>query len=264
MPVNIDGCALRRALAEGRPALGVQMVMPSAHVARVVASVPGLTYVLIDLEHGGLADSEMHAAIHAIAPFGVSPIVRLPSGEPWMIKRALDAGAHGIAIPMVSTPEEAAAVASAARFPPRGTRGFGSTYSRDAFGWLSDDEYRQKANDEIIVAVMIETRQGFENAEAIINTPGIDVIIVGDTDLCLSMGYELNPQNPPKEVIDAGAHISTLAKAAGKWQGGRIRPSTGGVREMMSRGIQMIGVALDAWTLRDSLTAAVKEAQKAS
>ena len=69
--------------------------------------------------------------------------------------------------------EEAAAIASAARFGPVGSRGFGSTYSRDAFGWSSDEEYRQKANAEIIVAVMIETRQGYENAEAIINTPGI-------------------------------------------------------------------------------------------
>lgn len=59
---------------------------------------------MIDLEHGGLSDMEMHHAIHAIAPFGVSPIVRLPAGEPWLIKRALDAGAHGIIIPMVSTP----------------------------------------------------------------------------------------------------------------------------------------------------------------
>ena len=46
----------------------------------------------------------MHVAIHSIAPFGVSPIVRLPCGESWLIKRALDAGAHGIAIPMVETP----------------------------------------------------------------------------------------------------------------------------------------------------------------
>lgn len=46
----------------------------------------------------------MQAAIQAIVPFGVSPIVRIPAGEPWMIKRALDAGAHGIAVPMVSTP----------------------------------------------------------------------------------------------------------------------------------------------------------------
>lgn len=58
---------------------------------------------MIDLEHGGLSDTEMHTAIQAIAPFGVSPIVRLPSGEAWLIKRALDAGAHGIFVPMVST-----------------------------------------------------------------------------------------------------------------------------------------------------------------
>ena len=74
------------------------------------------------------------------------------------------------------------------------------------------------------------------------------------------MGYELNSSNPPQEVIDAIDHISALVKAAGKWQGGRIRPSTGGVKAMMSRGIQMIGVALDAWILRDSIAAAVKDA----
>lgn len=85
--------------------------------------------------------------------------------------------------------------------------------------------------------------------------------MTGETDLCLSMGYELTPGNPPGEVTRAVDHISALAKAAGKWQGGRIRPSTGGVKEMMGRGIQMIGVALDAWILRESIAAAVKEAE---
>ncbi|CAH0057986.1 unnamed protein product [Clonostachys solani] len=233
MGLNIDGSPLRKALESGRPALGVQMVLPSAHVARVIAGVPGLTYVTIDLEHGGLADMEMQSAINSIAPFGVSPLVRLPSGEPWLIKRALDAGAHGIVIPLVSTPEEAAKIAAAARFPPLGTRGFGSTFSRDAFGWSSDDEYREKANGEVIVAVLIETREGYENIDDIVKTPGIDVVMIGETDLCLSMGYNLDPYDPPKEVIEATERISSSAKAAGKWQGGRIRPSSGGVKELM-------------------------------
>jgi 2-keto-3-deoxy-L-rhamnonate aldolase RhmA len=92
----------------------------------------------------------------------------------------------------------------------------------------------------------------------------LDVIMTGETDLCLSMGYELTPSNPPEEVIEAIQRISSLAKAAGKWQGGRIRPSTGGVKDMMLRGIQMIGVGLDAWALRDCLTAAAKEAEASS
>lgn len=88
--------------------------------------------------------------------------------------------------------------------------------------------------------------------------------MTGETDLCLSMGYELTPNSPPKEVTDAINHISELAKAAGKWQGGRLRPSTGGVKDMMPRGIQMIGVGLDAWMLRDAITVAVKNAEASS
>ena len=78
------------------------------------------------------------------------------------------------------------------------------------------------------------------------------------------MGYDLRPSNPPPEVVDGVLRISALAKAAGKWQGDRIRPSTGGVKELMSRGVQMIGVGLDAWALRDVLSAAVQEANATS
>lgn len=85
--------------------------------------------------------------------------------------------------------------------------------------------------------------------------------MTGETDLCLSMGYDLTPNNPPKEVLEAIDRISSLARTAGKWQGGRIRPSTGGVKEMMAKGIQMIGVGLDAWVLRDNLTTAVELAE---
>lgn len=88
--------------------------------------------------------------------------------------------------------------------------------------------------------------------------------MTGETDLCLSMGHELNSTDPPKEVLEAIGHISSLAKAAGKWQGGRIRASTGGVREMMARGIQMIVVGLDAWVLSEGLTSALQEAEASS
>lgn len=88
--------------------------------------------------------------------------------------------------------------------------------------------------------------------------------MTGETDLCLSMGYELTPNNPPKEVTKAIERVSSLAKASGKWQGGRIRPSTGGVKDMMSRGIQMIVVDLDAWALRNALTHAIQAAEASS
>jgi 4-hydroxy-2-oxoheptanedioate aldolase len=57
----------------------------------------------VDCEHGNIADNEMYLAVGAIAAAGASPIVRIPAGEVWMMKRALDAGAHGIMIPMCET-----------------------------------------------------------------------------------------------------------------------------------------------------------------
>jgi 4-hydroxy-2-oxoheptanedioate aldolase len=60
-------------------------------------------WVLIDCEHGNISDNEMYLAIGAIASEGASPIVRVPAGEPWLLKRAMDAGAHAIMVPMCET-----------------------------------------------------------------------------------------------------------------------------------------------------------------
>lgn len=85
--------------------------------------------------------------------------------------------------------------------------------------------------------------------------------MTGETDLCLSMGYELEPNDPPHEVQHAIRRISKIAQTTCKWQGGRIRPSTGGVKDMMARGIQMIVIGLDAWMFRDGLSTAVEQAE---
>jgi len=81
-------------------------MFPTPSTSRTIARIPGIAWVLIDQEHGNIGDSEMHECIANIAPYGVSPLVRIPDSERWMIKRALDAGAHGIMIPMLSKVEE--------------------------------------------------------------------------------------------------------------------------------------------------------------
>ena len=92
-------------------------MFPSPSTSRTLARIPGLSWVLIDQEHGNVSDSAMHECIANIAPYGVSPLVRVPDSERWMIKRALDAGAHGIMVPLVSTIEEVEEVVRQVRFP---------------------------------------------------------------------------------------------------------------------------------------------------
>jgi 4-hydroxy-2-oxoheptanedioate aldolase len=124
----------------------------------------------------------MHDSIHAIASCGVSPVVRIPANEGWMVKRALDAGAHGIVVPLLYTVEDATKLVQTAKFPPVGQRGFGSPFSMGSFdvkGKLTGYEYMTNANDNLLTIVQIETKEAFENVEAIAAVPGIDVLFVG-------------------------------------------------------------------------------------
>jgi len=93
-------------LHSSKLSIGAWQMFPTPSTSRTIARIPGIAWVLIDQEHGNIGDSEMHECIANIAPYGVSPLVRIPDSERWMIKRALDAGAHGIMIPMLSKVEE--------------------------------------------------------------------------------------------------------------------------------------------------------------
>lgn len=140
-------------------------MLPGSHLSRVMSRC-GFDWILVDCEHGNIADAEMHESVSAIASTGVSPIVRIPGNEGWMVKRVLDAGAHGVLVPLLYTADDARRLVQTAKFPPQGQRGFGSPFSMGAFdvqGNLSQLEYLQNANDNLITAVQIETKEALEN-----------------------------------------------------------------------------------------------------
>ena len=124
----------------------------------------------------------MHEAVAAIAECGVSPIVRIAANESWMVKSksswltkgcmkancasftgALDSGAHGIIVPLLYTVEDAKKLVDSAKFPPRGSRGFGSPFPMEKFGGQTTTEYLQQANDALLTIVQIETKEALEN-----------------------------------------------------------------------------------------------------
>lgn len=122
----------------------------------------------------------MHEAVQAIAATGVSPIVRVAADEGWMVKRALDCGAHGIIVPLLRTQADAQKIVRAAKFPPLGIRGFGSPFSMGAFTAAGGNmptsiEYLKQANDSLLTIIQIETREALENVNAIAGTEGVDV-----------------------------------------------------------------------------------------
>lgn len=145
--------------------------LPSTRTAQLVAST-GLDGVIIDCEHGHISDDSMHSAVTAISSQGVSPLVRLSMTHADLIKRALDAGAHGILVPMINTPEDARNVVQYAKFPPQGLRGQGSAFPGFAFG-VDIPTYMATANETLLTCLQIESRVGVENVDAICAVPGV-------------------------------------------------------------------------------------------
>jgi 4-hydroxy-2-oxoheptanedioate aldolase len=176
---------VKRALKEGKPAVGTWLSMGSITATRFLARA-GWDWLTVDIEHT-LVDWETATHLFAsIADAGCIALARVPANRHDHIKRVLDNGAHGIVVPMVNSREEALAAVSAAKYPPVGTRSVGGSVHALNFGTTAPD-YFAHANEEILVVLQCEHIQAVESADDIFSVPGIDAIFVGPNDLAASM-----------------------------------------------------------------------------
>ncbi|CAI7617430.1 unnamed protein product [Penicillium palitans] len=209
---RVDNPRLRllNMLREGSKPIMTFMGLPSFRTAQVVA-LCGVDAIIIDCEHGHINDDSMHTATAAIAAQGVSPIIRIRMTHPDLIKRALDAGAHGIVVPQINTAEEARSVVSYAKFPPQGLRGQGSPFPGIAHD-TSIPTYMKTANETIITCLQIETKEGLANVDSICAVPG-----VGPNDLALSLLGYVPAKGDEPEFVQAINKIVGAARSHGKW-----------------------------------------------
>jgi 4-hydroxy-2-oxoheptanedioate aldolase len=255
---------LHKTLHSNALALGAWQMLPGSNLSRILAR-SNTDWVCVDTEHGNISDTAMHESVAAIASCGVSPIVRTVSNEGWMIKRALDAGAHGIVIPQLNNAEEARSVVRAAKFPPQGIRGFGSPFAMERFvpkggEPVSASEYLQQANEALVTIIQIETQQALDNVDAIAAVPGVDVLFVGPYDLGNSIGYPILADGMHDELKAAIEKIHLAAKKAGKRSG--IYCTDGDqARVYADRGFTMISAMTDSLALGQGVSTAIGRAR---
>ena len=227
-------------------------MLPGGNHSRTIARTPHLDWICVDCEHGNISDADMHDCVAAIAACGVSPVVRVADGQHWMIKRALDAGAHGIIIPLLATAEDAKKVVSFCKFPPEGTRGLGSPFSTEKFigqavnpPKISLAQYHREANSSIVVIVQIETTSALHEIGEIAATSGVDACLVGPMDLGNSIGHPVDENGQYDQVLeDAIAKIHQATQAAGKYS---VMYTANGTRarEYAERGYNMVSAMND-------------------
>ena len=189
---------VRERLKKGQGTIGCLVGLGSPTVVEMLAHA-GFDWLVIESEHNALDSAEIQNMLMAMNGTEAIPLVRIPSSNPVFIQRALDMGALGILAPLVKNAAEAAAIVSATRFPPLGTRSVGAL--RASKYTLDNEDYFNRANDNILVALILERKEAVENLEEICRVPGIDALFFGSWDLCLS--YGLNPFKQPYPEIEA-------------------------------------------------------------
>ncbi|KAH6879432.1 Pyruvate/Phosphoenolpyruvate kinase-like domain-containing protein [Thelonectria olida] len=240
---------LKKCFLQGTQSFGAWQMLPGANVSRLLAR-SGVDWVLVDCEHGNIDDAAMHDAVPAIAAVGASPLVRLPDLQGWMVKRALDSGAHGILVPLVRTAEEAKQLIIDAKFPPRGRRGFGSLIALERFNPNPTlTEYLHQANDALLTIIQIETREAFDDVENIAAVDGVDALFIGPFDLGNNIGHPVLKGAIGPELKVALARILAAAHKAGKKCGIYCKDSEQ-AKDFASQGYDMMTVVTDYTALQ--------------
>lgn len=201
----------------------------------------GFDFVVIDNEHGPFSWGEVEEMIRAAELAGTVPIVRV-AYDPSDIQKALDRGAMGLHIPMVNTKEEAEAVVQKAKYPPIGRRGTAYSCRSAKYGKGGGAGYLQQSNEQILLAVHIETPEAVNNVEEIMSVPGIDICYLGPTDLSVTMGYGAEGPDHP-EVQNAMNRVLAAGQKHGVTVGIQVA-SAPAVTQKQRWGAPYIGIAI--------------------
>ena len=200
---------LKKLLREGKPVIGMTVTVISADVVLQAARV-GFDFVWIEMEHSPITLETARNRVLATQGTGLIPIIRVPVNELWTAKRALDCGALGAVFPFTSNPELARQAVAACKYPPLGRRGAGA--GLPTMRWPAPNGYPEFADQNALVITIIEEKRAVDQIDAILETPGIDVVFIGVNDLSYSYG-DRGKQTP--QVKAAIAKIVSAAKKRG-------------------------------------------------
>lgn len=235
--------AFKRALAAGKPQIGLWSSLCSNYTVEVIAGA-GYDWILLDMEHSPNDLESLLAQLQAAAPYPTSPVVRVPWNDMVTMKRVLDVGAQSLLIPYVSTVAEAKNAVAATRYPPAGVRGVAGTTRATRFGRVQG--YAKKAHEEICVLVQVETREGLDNIEAICAVEGVDGVFIGPADLHASLGHTGETANPA--VVPVMEEAMRRIRKAGRAPG-YLSAVEADARRMLAAGALFVAVGADVGIL---------------
>jgi 4-hydroxy-2-oxoheptanedioate aldolase len=233
----------RAKLAAGQLVTGSAVFSWSPNVMEV-AGYAGLDFMRIDNEHAWRQDSSLEHLIRAAVVADVVPIVRIDKDNPYLVRKALEVGAGGIIVPNISTPGEAEAVVRAAKFPPRGERGFSNNCFSGGWGAAGAAEWVEWSDTEPMIGVMVETVEAVECIDEIMAVDGLDFALFGPSDYSMALGLR-RPAKNDERVQHALLKTTAAARRAGKHVMYGCGTGAEDVRQAVEAGVTMLELSND-------------------
>jgi 2-dehydro-3-deoxyglucarate aldolase/4-hydroxy-2-oxoheptanedioate aldolase len=229
-------------LRQGKTVLGTWLEeMRSPAIPHLLAAA-GLDFLIVDMEHGAYTMETMADIVRMARLVDITPIVRVPDLTGGQLGRILDAGAQGLMLPRVETPEQVQEFVAYLKYPPAGRRGMASGMGNTDFRWVTTPEYIEHANREMLVIVQIENGTAVANLRALAQVPGVDVLFIGPEDLSISLGFAGQQGHPHVQQT-----IQQVIKAS---QGFQIAPGIHtsdptAISSLHENGVRLIAYASD-------------------
>ena len=262
---GLSGAEFKTQLRGGAPKFGLFLNSHSPTVAEQLAH-SGYDWLLVDTQHGPMGYESLSGMLAGIANGGAKSLVRVGgySDRPG-IQQALDMGSDGVLVPYINTAEEARQAVSCCRYPTAGTR---SVYfpqrSMNRAGLLG---YAGAANDNVICALQVETADCIKNIDEIAAVKGVDILFLGQNDLCMSMGlfekYKFPDMYTSPELQDATQRLVNAARKNNVILG-LFLFGTARVGEFLEKGFPFVSVGNDLHHILTQAGAYVKDIEGVS
>src|SRR5215218_1887752 len=222
-----------------------------------ILKAAGADYAVLDMEHTGFGFDTVRAVVRYCQAAELPLIVRVPSQQRHHISRALDAGAEGIMVPIVSSVAQAKAVLDAAKYWPDGTRGVALGLAHERFAMRSEpllDRFAEQ-NARTVIILQVEDPRGAAAADEIASMPGVDMLWLGHNDLSVALGEPGAFDHP--DFAQAEQATIEAAKKHGK-SAGRLAVNAKQAAEFVKMGYDFVSIAGDVWLLQQAFAAGVE------
>jgi 2-keto-3-deoxy-L-rhamnonate aldolase RhmA len=204
----------------------------------------GFDFILFDTQHSSVGIKELQSKIQAMKGKRTIPVIRVGANDQALICYALDIGAKGIIVPMVNSKEETLHMVRCCKYPPEGIRS--AAGMRGEWGEFEDfREYMSAVNEELLIIPMVETMKALNNLDEILSVPGVDVLLVGPSDLSIALGIPLDYLNPMyQETLD---DIVSACKKVGVVPGMYFIPGGQDPSDFVERGFKLFTSPWNKW-----------------